>query len=120
MGAASIAVNRRPRRQGKLARFDGMRSEKPGRCAARLAREDSADYDHLLAHTDVAIETRLQVLPVVTLPSFGRCEGSTAARQGIDPAEVDDSIHGILLIRRPGSAPSRRCRGQETLPCHAG
>lgn len=75
MGAASAAVNRRPHRQGKLARFDGMRSEKPGRRAARLAREDSADDGDLLAHTDVAIETRLQVLPVVALPSSGGAKG---------------------------------------------
>jgi len=79
-----------------------MRTEKPGACTVRLTNEDSADDEDLLSHTDVPIEAGLQVLPVVALPSDWRCERPDTAWPGSDPAEVDDAVHGHLLVRRPG------------------
>ena len=63
---------------------------------------DSADDDRLLSHTDVSIKARLPVGPIVALPICRWCEGSEAARQDSDPTKVEDSVHGHLLVKRPG------------------
>mgnify|MGYP003383079774 CR=1 FL=1 len=79
-----------------------MRAEKPGACTVRLTNEDSADDEDLLSHTDVPIEAGLQVLPVVALPSDWRSKRPETPSAGSDPAEVDDAVHGHLLVWRPG------------------